>query len=237
VDDPARWAAYVRDAPVEEPALLRQLFDLSCAYSGQELSFNKMLGQLQDAGNTTTLSHYLRLLTAAGLVAGLEKYSGVVVRRRGSSPKLQVLNTALVTSRAGAVPGAIRAAPRAWGRLVESAVGAHLVNTATKADLQVSWWREGDHEVDFVLSGAGRVAAFEVKTGFTERAPGLALFRARFRPGIAVVVGPGGIPLDEMLRTSATDWIRATEASGRGSRLPPATSSAPHADAVASLDV
>jgi hypothetical protein len=95
--EPARWAAYVRDAliettiskdvllmsPVQKPALLRRLFDLACRYSAQELSYQKMLGQLSDAGNTTTLAHYLELLEGAGMVCGLQKYAGQAVRQRG----------------------------------------------------------------------------------------------------------------------------------------------------------
>ncbi len=45
---------------VDKPALLRQLFRLGCDYSGQILAYNKMLGQLHDAGNTTTLAHWRR---------------------------------------------------------------------------------------------------------------------------------------------------------------------------------
>jgi len=103
VHDEARWAAYVSDAliettiskdvllmaPVQKPALLRRVFDLACAYSGQILSYQKMLGQLDDAGNTTTLAHYLDLLKGAGMVGGLPKYMGQVLRQRASSPKLQ----------------------------------------------------------------------------------------------------------------------------------------------------
>lgn len=217
VDDEPRWAAYVRDALVEttlsrdvllmsrvdKPALLRQLFDLACAYSGRELSFDKMLGQLQDAGNTTTLTHYLDLLAGAGLVVGLRKYAGEVVRQRGSSPKLQVLNTALVTCRRTAT--SLRGDPEAWGRLVESCVGAHLVNTADGVD--VSWWREGDAEVDFVLHGRGRLAAVEVKTTLTGPARGLGAFSARFKPDRSLIVGPGGVPLEEFLAKPAGAWV------------------------------
>jgi uncharacterized protein len=110
IGDETRWAAYVRDAliettiskdvllltPVQKPALLRRVFDLACRYSGQELSYQKMRGQLSDAGNTTTLAHYLELLEGAGMVCGLQKYAGQAVRQRASSPKLQVFNTALM---------------------------------------------------------------------------------------------------------------------------------------------
>lgn len=222
-DEPSRWAAYVRDALVEttlsrdvllmsrvdKPALLRQLFDLACAYSGRELSYTKMLGQLQDAGNTTTLAHYLSLLAGAGLVAGLQKYAGDVARRRGSSPKLCVLNTALFTSRAGVAPERLRADPEAWGRLVESCVGAHLLNTAPADGVEVSWWREGNAEVDFVLHVGRKVTAIEVKSAFSAPPRGLIAFRTHFphARGLLVGAGAGAIPIDDFLARPAIEWL------------------------------
>ncbi|MEA3365143.1 MAG: AAA family ATPase, partial [Candidatus Hydrogenedentes bacterium] len=106
IDDQHRWARYVLDSLIEtsvsrdillmtrvdKPALLRRLFEFGCSYSGRILSYQKMVGQLQEAGNTTTLAHYLELLKGAGLLTGLAKYSGQVVRQRASSPKLLVMN-------------------------------------------------------------------------------------------------------------------------------------------------
>jgi len=223
IEEPSRWAAYVRDALVEttlsrdvllmsrvdKPALLRQLFDLACAYSGRELSYTKMLGQLQDAGNTTTLAHYLTLLAGAGLVAGLQKYAGDVARRRGSSPKLCVLNTALFTSRAGVAPERLRGDPEAWGRLVESCVGAHLLNTAPADGVEVSWWREGDAEVDFVLHAGRAVTAVEVKSAFSAPPRGLVAFKKHFPHARALVVGAGSgaIPLEAFLARPAAEWL------------------------------
>jgi predicted AAA+ superfamily ATPase len=222
-DEPGRWAAYVRDALVEttlsrdvllmsrvdKPALLRQLFDLACAYSGQELSYTKMLGQLQDAGNTTTLAHYLSLLAGAGLVVGLQKYAGDAARRRASSPKLTVLNTALSTSRAGVVHDRLRDDPIAWGRLVESCVGAHLLNTAAEAGLNVSWWREGDAEVDFVLHAGASIVGIEVKSAFSAPPRGLTAFRGHFPRVHTLVVGAGSgaIPLETFLSRPAAEWL------------------------------
>lgn len=221
IDDEARWAAYVRDALIEttlsrdvllmsrvdKPALLRQLFDLACAYSSQELSFNKMLGQLQDAGNTTTLAHYLDLLGGAGLVVGLRKFTGQQVRQRASSPKLVVLNTALVTARAGRLSREIRGDPERWGRLVESAVGAHLCNTAPDHGVEVYYWREGHEEVDFVLARGGALTAIEVKTTHTERHAGLDAFRALHPEARTLLVGPGGLPLEALLSRPAGSWV------------------------------
>jgi predicted AAA+ superfamily ATPase len=175
---------------------LRQLFALACAYSGQILSYTKMLGQLHDAGNTTTLAHYLDLLGQAGLVVGLQKYSGSAVRRRGSSPKLLALNTALVSAVAGRVFAEVRADGEAWGRLVETAVGAHLVN----GGLDVTWWREGNDEVDFVVRRNDILTAIEVKSGRSRSSTrGLAAFSSRHSVGRRLLVGEDGIALADVL--------------------------------------
>jgi predicted AAA+ superfamily ATPase len=225
IDDEARWRRYVLDALIEttisrdvllltrvdKPALLRRLFELGCRYSGQELSYTKMLGQLHDAGNTTTLAHYLELLAGAGLLTGLPKFSGNAIRRRASSPKLQVLNTALATAQSGRSFADTRADGEAWGRLVESAVGAHLANAAATGEVELSWWREGDREVDFVLSGAGGLAAVEVKSGRASAAqPGIAAFTAAFGglgPVRPLLVGGDGIPLERFLLEPAERWV------------------------------
>ena len=220
---PRRWARYVRDALIEpiisrdvlllsrvdKPALLRRLLELSCAYSGQILSYTKMIGQLQDAGNTTTLAHYLDLLSGAGLVTGLPKYSDRLVRRRASSPKLQVLNTALIGARCGRTLRQAQEDPALWGRFVESAVGAHLANAAFTGDCEVSYWRERNREVDFVLRAGDRLTAIEVKSG---RAPttlrGMAAFSKAFSPTRTLLVGGDGIPLETFLRHPPEDWLR-----------------------------
>jgi hypothetical protein len=110
-----------------------------------------MLGQLMDAGNTVTLAHYLDLLQGAGMVAGLSKYAHGLVRQRGSSPKLQVLNTALMTAQDSRTVTEARQDGNYWGRLVESSVGAHLLNTSFGSDIEVTYWRERSQEVDFIL--------------------------------------------------------------------------------------
>lgn len=156
IRQPARWARYVRDSLIEpvlsrdvlllsrvdKPALLRRMLELGCAYSGQILSYTRMLGQLQDAGNTTTLAHYLDLLAGAGLITGLQKYAGGRTRQRASSPKFQVFNTALITAQAGMTLAEAQADRAFWGRLVESAVGAHVANAAATGDCSAYYWRE-----------------------------------------------------------------------------------------------
>ena len=224
VADSDRWARYIRDALIEttiardvllltrvdKPALLRRLFDLGCRYSGQVLSYTKMLGQLHDAGNTTTLAHYLDLLSAAGMLTGLPKYAGQAARQRGSSPKLQVLNTALVTAQSGLTPDEARADREFWGRLVESAVGAHLANAAAAGVCELFYWRDNNREVDFVVKTGRVVTAIEVKSG---RAPeahaGLAAFAEAFKPRRTLLVGGDGIPVDEFLLQPVEHWVKA----------------------------
>jgi predicted AAA+ superfamily ATPase len=221
-DEPARWQRYILDALVEttiardvllltrvdKPALLRRLFELGCRYSGQVLSYTKMVGQLQDAGNTTTLAHYLDLLRAAGLLTGLAKYSPGAARRRASSPKLQVFNTALMGAQCGLGFDAARADGEMWGRLVESAVGAHLINHAAEVRGEVCYWRERNREVDFVIRSGRTVTAIEVKSGRRrEGQPGLAAFADVFKPARRLLVGGDGIPVEEFLSQPVAHWI------------------------------
>lgn len=222
IRDPARWARYIQDSLVEtslsrdvllmtrvdKPALLRRVYELACRYSGQVLSFNKMLGQLQDAGNTTTLAHYLELLSGAGMVTGLQKYAGDVARSRASSPKLQVLNTALMTAASGLSPTEVRQDPEFRGRLVESAIGAHLAGAALRGECRLHYWREGNQEVDFVVQTGQSLCAIEVKSGRVPRIhSGIAAFSRTFAPRHALLVGDGGIPVEDFLTLPVAHWI------------------------------
>jgi len=222
VNDPVRWQEYVvhslvettiaRDVllmtRVDKPALLRQLFLLGCSYSGQIVSYQKLVGQLQDAGNTTTLAHYLDLLKGAGMIAGLPRFSGKELRQRGSSPKLLVLNTALMSVQSHASFPDARHQPELWGRLVESAVGAHLMNSAAGTDIRVSYWRESDKEVDFVLQQGTSITAVEVKSGrLRENNAGMDRFSKLYRPQRSLLVGSEGIPLSDFLSKPASDWV------------------------------
>jgi hypothetical protein len=222
VADPTRWRRYVLDSLIEttlardvllmtrvdKPVLLRRLFELGCLYSGQVLSYTKMLGQLHDAGNTTTLAHYLELLAGAGMLTGLPKFAGKVVRQRGSSPKLQVLNTALITVQAALSLREARADRAFWGRLTESAVGAHLANAAARGACQLFYWRERNREVDFVVLVGRSLVAIEVKSGRAPSAlPGLAAFTEVFRPKRTLLVGGDGIPVEEFLLQPVESWL------------------------------
>ena len=223
IHDFERWSAYVRGALIEpnierdvlamtrvdKPTLLKRLFELGAVYSGRELSYNKMLGQLHGAGNTTTLARYLELLANAGLLAGLSKHTERPVLTRASSPKLNVLNTALMSVLSGYTFDEARADRSHWGRMVESAVGAHLLNTASPRT-EVRYWRDGDLEVDFVLRRGPRTVGIEVKSGKrSSRRSGLAEFERRFNPQAALVVGHD-VHLGEFLSQPADHWIDAT---------------------------
>jgi predicted AAA+ superfamily ATPase len=213
--DPIRWRRYILDAlvettigrdilllaRVEKPALLRRLFELGCQTSGQILSFTKMLGQLQDAGNTVTLAHYLDLLTEAGMLTGLGKYAGHAARRRGSSPKFQVFNTALLSAVSDARPTDITTDADFRGRLVESAIGSHLVNAEACGICSVHYWRDRGREVDFVISDSRTLVAIEVKSGRRRNAlPGLQAFDQAFRPQRRLLVGGDGMPIEVFLK-------------------------------------
>ena len=217
VVDPDRWRAYIVDSLVEtalardlllmtrvdKPALLRQLFRLGCDYSGQVLSYQKLTGQLQDAGNTVTLAHYLRLLRGVGLMVGLEKYAASRIRQRGSSPKLLALDPGLVTAMAGYGLDPL-SSPDTRGRAVETAVGAHLVNTAPPG-VEVTWWRERNQEVDFVVSDGRRTVAIEVGSGRTKTSvPGLRAFVREFSPAEPLLIGGQGMALEEALSIEAS---------------------------------
>ena len=222
VRDPVRWARYIADSLIEtsiardvllltrvdKPALLRRLFELACRYSGQILSYTKMLGQLQEAGNTTTLAHYLDLLAGAGMVCGLQKYAGDAARSRGSSPKLQVLNTALMTVTAGVSPEEVQADREFRGRLVESAVGAHLGNAAAAGQCELYYWRDRGQEVDFVAKVGSRLTAIEVKSGRAPQAhAGTAAFSAVFKARRTLLIGGDGIQVEEFLMRPVTEWL------------------------------
>jgi hypothetical protein len=193
---------------VDKPALLRRLFELGCRYSGQALSYTKMLGQLHDAGNTTTLAHYLELLGGAGLLTGLAKFSGRAVRQKGSSPKLQVFNTALMAAQSRLSFEEAREDREIWGRLVESAVGAHLANAAAAGECELFYWRERNHEVDFVVRAGRAVTAIEVKSGRSrDTHPGLAAFGDAFKPTRTLLVGADGIAVEEFLLRPVAQWV------------------------------
>ena len=223
IEDQERWRRYIIDSLIEttvsrdvllmrrvdKPALLRRLFELGCSYSGQILSYQKMLGQLQDVGNTTTLAHYLNLLEGAGLIMGVQKYAGQKVRRKSSSPKLLVLNTALMSAISTFSFEEAKRRPDFWGRLVESSVGASIANAIRGRSLELSYWSSRNKEVDFVLSRGDAVVAIEVKSGRKKVSlPGLEAFSKEFPTKRKLLVGSQGIPLEEFLHLPVQEWLR-----------------------------
>lgn len=221
IGDEKRWRKYIKDSLVTsaiekdvlmtsniyKPALMKQLFELGCGYSAEILSLTKMMGQLQDAGNVTTLASYLEILDQCALLTGLQKYANDDARKRGSIPKYQVYNNALLTAYKGRSFQTDRTDTMSWGRWVESAVGAHLLSMAEEADYQVYYWRESakskgekEMEVDFIIVNDGEVTAIEVKSGRRGMNSGLPSFREAFHPKKSFVVGSGGVSLEDFLR-------------------------------------
>ncbi|MPN25440.1 hypothetical protein SDC9_172849 [bioreactor metagenome] len=184
---------------------MKRLFELGCLYSGQILSYTKIIGQLEDAGNTTTLANYLKLLSDCGLLGGLEKYAGSIIRKRSSSPKFQVYNNALLTSQDKKSYSTTIVNPKLWGRLVESSVGAHLLNHSISERYNLNYWREGNNEVDFIIEKGDKVIGLEVKSGASADNKGMAIFNEKFHPDKILLVGTGGIPYEEFLKINPKD--------------------------------
>ncbi len=213
INNERRWRQYVQDAiiapsiekdviltsTIYKPTLMRNLFELGCSYSGEELSLNKVLGQLQDAGNVTTLSNYLEILNECNLLAGLQKYAADKARKYNSIPKFQTYNSALLSALNGKTYEQAFTDTKLWGRWVETAVGAHLINHADTIGYRLYYWREANNEVDYVLERQGRTIAIEVKSGRRTTNKGISLFRERFHPLHTIIVGSGGFPIADFL--------------------------------------
>ncbi len=218
------WKRYLTDSLIEtviardvlqlqvvrKPALLRHLFLLAAAYPAQILSFNKMLGQLQDAGNTTTLSHYLALLETAFLVSGLPVFAKGEVRKRAGSPKLILWNNALISALSSEPFEGLRSDTAMWGRLVENAVGAHLLNSLSPTGFSISHWRQAGHEVDFVIQRGTTIWAIEVKSGTANKTGGLHHFRRRYPESRCLVIGGNGVPLETFFSIPPATLLCAT---------------------------
>jgi len=217
--DESRWKQYVLDSLIEptimkdvlmlnridKPALLKNVFELACAYSGQILSFNKMLGQLHEAGNTTTLSHYLNLLDNAALVTGINKIYKEKLRQKASIPKLQVYNTALLTVQKNETFKEIQLKPEKWGRHVESTIGSHLVNFSKPENFNVYYWRHRNNEIDFIIEKGGTHIGLEVKSGKNQKAGGLQAFKEAIKPAKILLIGESGLPWQEFIKINPAD--------------------------------
>ena len=228
IKDERRWRKFVKDslvAPAIEkdvimtsniykPALMKQLFEVGCSYSAETLSLTKLMGQLQDVGNVTTLAGYLEILDECALLTGLRKYAVDEARKRGSIPKYQVYNNALLTAYKGHGFVVDRIDTRTWGRWVESAVGAHLLSMADELDYDVYYWskpsrsrKEKDNEVDFIIVSGGDTTAIEVKSGRRGMNSGLPAFVEAFSPRKSFVVGSSGVPVEDFLYCDIEDIL------------------------------
>lgn len=208
-----RWRRYIKDSiilpaiehdvlmtkVVYKPELMRQLVELGCTYSGEEISLNKLLGQLQDAGNVTTLANYLTTLNESRLLCGLQKFANDNARKYNSIPKMMVYNTALLSALSNMSYAKVYADPKKWGRWEETAVGAHLLNMAEELDCSVYYWRERNDEVDFVIERNHKCIAIEVKSGRRTTNCGVKAFNEKFSPLHTFIVGSSGIPIEDFL--------------------------------------
>ena len=222
VEDEKRWRKYIKDSLVApsiekdvlmtstiyKPALMKQLFELGCSYSAEMLSLTKLMEQLQDAGNVTTLAAYLELLDQCTLLKGLQKYAHDDARKRSSIPKYQVYNNALLTAYKGRSFLTDRIDTKLWGRWVESAIGAHLIGSAEELDYQIFYWRESSLEVDFILVNKDEVTAIEVKSGRRGMNSGLPAFAKTFHPHRSFVVGTGGVSIEDFLSSDLEALLR-----------------------------
>lgn len=213
ITDESRWKNYVKDSLIEtsvskdilmltrvdKPALLKRLFEIGCTYSAQILALNKIQGEMQEKGNLTTLSNYLELTDSAGLLTGLEKYAGNIIRKRASKPKFQVYNNALMSAQSNLTLTQAQEDHKLWGRFVESTIGAHLLNNSKQKRYNLYYWNENSHEVDFVMEKNGWVIAIEVKSGARSKNNGMSLFDKAYNPKHIFTVGTDGIPVEEFL--------------------------------------
>ena len=219
-DNPTRWLRYMRSSIIEpsiandvialddvrRPELMRKLFEVGAAYSAQEISYRKLLGQLDDRGNTATIAHYLHLLDSAGMICGLQKYDGKLIREKASSPRLVVHNTGLMTASFGRRRAHLLTDPDLHGRLVESAVGAYLINRSFVEGFDVYWWRDGSDEVDFVIADGDAVTAIEVKSGRVKSSGGMTRFVLENPQTHVIVVGSTECSVEAFLLGEKDLW-------------------------------
>lgn len=192
-----RWHAYVKESIVESvigkdilsnrkvgnPSLFRQAFEILCSYPAQEISYTKLLGQLQDKGNTDLIKYYIELYSGAFLIYSLMKYSEKTHLSKGAIPKIVLSCPALYTLTKG--PKAIQD-PEIKGRLFELAVGATLIQLPG----QLYYWRQGNYEVDYVYSYLNKRYAIEVKSGRKKYYKGLDIFQKQFPGSVSIIITP-----------------------------------------------
>jgi len=213
IKDEFRWKDYIRNSIIEstiskdilqltsiqKPALLKNLFELSCLYSGEILSYTKILGQLTDAGNTTTLSHYQKLLNEVWLVSGIQKFSGSKIQLRSSTPKWLTYNTSLSSVYESYDFGSIKNHFVKWGRKVEQAIGSYLLNSSRIYNFQVYYWRDGNEEVDFIIQKGDKIIPIEVKIGKAKQHTGLVSFSNKFKVKNPLLISDDSLKWQEFL--------------------------------------
>ena len=214
ITDVSRWREYILNSLIEttlfkdillmtridKPVLLRKLFELGCNYSGQIVSYRKILGQLDDAGNATTLTHYLSLLNTGGLLSGIEKYSKEKIRQRASTPKWQVRDNSLLSVMTNKTPEQIQKDNSIFGRFVESLIGVHLLNSSAEGNYKLYYWREADKEVDFIIEKQGKLIAIEVKTNLKKNFNGIKEFIKRYNPDKTFIIGSEGLQWQDFIK-------------------------------------
>lgn len=221
-DKEQRWRDYIKNSLIDsviskdilslstilKPTLLRRVFELGSFYSGQILSYSKILGQLQDVGNTVTIAHYLNLLSISGLLGGIEKYSTNILSIKSSSPKFQVYNNALMTTQHSQTFDEAVNNPELWGRFTESSVGAFLLNESVNHRFKLHYWRDRQVEVDFIIERDGVVVAIEVKSNRASSYRVLEQFSKKFDRVRPLLVGKEGIPLQDFFQINFDDLFK-----------------------------
>lgn len=219
INDENRWKRYIKSSLIEtslsrdillltrvdKPELLHRMFEIGCNYSAQILSLTKIQGELMEKGNLTTLSNYLSLLKSAGLLCGLEKFAGDIIRKRSSKPKFQVFNNALLSAQSEYTFAEALSNGKYWGRQYESAVGVHLLNNSYTEDYNLYYWNENSMEVDYVIQRGSKIVAIEVKSGKDSTNEGMGVFDAKFRPSALYTIGTDGIDMEDFLRMNPSD--------------------------------
>jgi uncharacterized protein len=235
ISDPPRWRNAVNDQiivptieqdirdliRIDKPALFNRLFQVASRMSSQVVAYSEILAGLHqdsgEVGNTATLARYTEVMFQAGMVTALQKYAPNVVKQRASKPKFQVLNTALMSASHHLSFAQARAGEH-WGRVVESAIGAHLLNAKQPGD-EVHYWipKRGIGEVDFVVRCGAQLYAIEVKAGAGGSTRWLKEFAATHNRAKCLMVtsapqrsvdqdGIVHIPLLEAITSSIEEW-------------------------------
>lgn len=175
----------LQNVTVKRPGLFRQAFEITCLHAGEVLSLNKFLGQLQEGGNVDLVKHYLSLYEMAFLVRTIEKYSTNKIQKKSSSPKLLPLAPAFLTL----------FGENDRGRKFELVVGNHLL----QKHQQVFYWREGNHEVDYVVKLENKLIGIEVKSGRKMKLSGLEAFSKKFQTRTIIITPKNFHLIDELI--------------------------------------